>query len=156
MLRAFIFGPVAVTVGYWEQRGAEVEAGARVEVRRVEYEQIPGAPGGVAGLRLMPVTHGIWRADLFTGPQGAVYHYHPAFRDGDVGSRFLDDGLTRDPVAWTIGKLADLPALVRGSRAADVADGIHPAEVEQALPQIREAIEQSFAPLEAPPQAAPA
>ena len=107
MLHAFIFGPIAVTVGYWVQRGVDTESGARVEIRRVEYDDIPGAPAGVAGLRLLPVSAGIWRADLFRDQDGGIiYHYHPHFEKGDVGERSLDDRLTADPVGWVIERLA--------------------------------------------------
>ena len=56
MLQVFVFGPIAITAGYWEQRGVEVEKGARVEIRRVVPDEVPGAAPGVAGLRLLPVT----------------------------------------------------------------------------------------------------
>src|SRR4051794_35621322 len=101
MLQAFIVGPIAITAGHWVQRGVETESGARVEIRRVAYEEIPGAPAGVAGLRLLPVIDGIWRADLFRNQDGEIiYHYHPHFEKGDVGERFFDDQLTADPVGF--------------------------------------------------------
>src|SRR5688572_4837265 len=90
MLHAYVFGPIAITVGYWVQRGVDTESGARVEIRRVEYEDIPGAPAGVAGLRFLPVSEGIWRADLFRDQDdNVIYHYHPHFEKGDVGERSL-------------------------------------------------------------------
>ena len=151
MLQVFVFGPIAITVGYWEQIGAEVERGARVEVRRVKPLEVPGAAAGVAGLSLLPVTEGIWRADLFTGPDGPVYHYHPHFVDGDVGQRYFDDQLTADPVSFAIDRLADLPTLLKDSGAADTIDGIDFTEVERSLPLIRDAIERSFEPSGAAP-----
>ena len=145
MLQVFVFGPIAVTAGYWEQRGTDVETGARVEIRRVKYDEIPGAAAGVAGLRLLPVSEGIWRADLFRNQDGeAIYHYHPQFEDGDVGQRYFDDQLTNDPVGFVIDRLRNLPAVLRGSGAADAVEGVDLAEVERALPAIREAIERSF------------
>jgi hypothetical protein len=147
MLHAWVFGPVVITVGYWEQRGVEVEVGARVEIRRVEQDEIAGAAAGVAGFRVLPVSEGIWRADLFTGPNGPIYHYHPAFEAGDVGERHLDPELTADPVAWTMRQLRDIRSLLVGSGAADVADAVPQAELDLLAPTIRAAIERSFRPL---------
>lgn len=147
MLHAWIFGPVIITVGYWEQIGVETEIGSRVEIRRVQPEPVPGANPGVAGFRVLPVSEGIWRADLFTGPDGPIYHYHPAFEAGDVGERHLDPALTADPVAWAMAQLADIRSLLIGSGAADVADAVPQAQLDLLLPAIRTAIELSFEPL---------
>ncbi len=147
MLHAYVFGPIAITVGYWVQRGVDTESGARVEIRRVEYEDIPGAPAGVAGFRFLPVSEGIWRADLFRDQDdNVIYHYHPHFEKGDVGERSLDDRLTADPVGWVVEQLGDLRAVLVDSGAGDVADAVPYAEVRGALPVIRDAIEGSFAP----------
>ena len=147
MLHAWVIGPVIVTVGYWEQIGVETEVGARVEIRRVQPEPVPGANPGVSGFRVLPVSAGIWRADLFTGPDGPIYHYHPAFCDGDVGERSLDPALTADPVAWTMAQLADIRTLLTGSGAADVVDAVPQAHLDLVLPAIRAAIELSFQPI---------
>ena len=147
MLHAYVFGPIVITVGYWVQRGVDTESGARVEIRRVEYEDIPGAPAGVAGLRFLPVSEGIWRADLFRDQDdNVIYHYHPHFEKGDVGERSLDDRLTADPVTWVIERLTDLRAVLVDSGAGDIADAVPYAEVRGALPAIRDAIDASFAP----------
>jgi hypothetical protein len=147
MLQVFVFGPIAITAGYWEQRGVEVEKGARVEIRRVVPDEVTGAAPGVAGLRLLPVTEGIWRADLFTDDAGApVYHHHPDFHDGDVGERHFDEQLTSDPVAFVMDRLADLPSVLREGGAADSIDAVDLDEVQRALPLIRAAIERSFEP----------
>jgi len=151
MLYAFIVGPIAITAGHWVQRGTDTESGARVEIRRVEHEQIPDAPAGVAGLRLSPVTEGIWRADLFRNQDGEIiYHYHPHFEHGDVGQRYFDDLLTADPVEFVARQLADLRSLLVDSGAGDIAGEVNYAEVELALPAIREAIERSFEPVPVP------
>ena len=150
MLHAWVFGPVVITVGYWEQIGVETEVGSRVEIRRVQPETMPGAANGVAGFRVMPVSEGIWRADLFTGPNGPIYHYHPAFELGDVGQRHLDPELTADPVAWAIRQLSDIRSLLVGSGAADAADAIPQAQLDLLLPAIRAAIELSSHPLDPP------
>ena len=145
MLHAFIVGPIAITVGHWVQRGVDTESGARVEIRRVEHEVIPGAAAGVAGLRLLPVSHGIWRADLFRDQDDKViYHYHPNFELGDVGEREFDDQLTADPVGFVIDRLRDLRAVLVASGAADLADAVDYGEVTRALPAIQAAIETSF------------
>lgn len=151
MLHAYVVGPIAITVGHWVQRGAETESGARVEIRRVEREAIPGAAAGVAGFRVLPVSAGIWRADLFRDQDGRViYHYHPRFEKGDVGERYFDDQLTADPVGFVIDRLRDLPAVLRDSGAGDIAGDVPLAAIERALPAIRQAIEASFEP---PPEA---
>jgi hypothetical protein len=105
----------------------------------------------VAGLRLLPVSEGIWRADLFRNKDGEiVYHYHPHFEKGDVGQRFFDDLLTRNPVEFVMRRLADLRAVLVDSGAGDVADDVPYAEIEPVLPAIREAIERSFEPVATP------
>jgi hypothetical protein len=149
MLYAFITGPIAITAGYWVQRGADTESGARVEIRRVEREEISGAPAGVAGLRLLPVSAGIWRADLFRDQDAnVIYHYHPHFEKGDVGERFFDDQLTADPVGFVIDRLRDLRTVLETSGAGDLVDQVNYAEVERVLPAIRNAIEGAFEPVE--------
>ena len=145
MLYAYIVGPIAITVGHWVQRGVDTESGARVEIRRVEHEVIPGAAAGVAGLRLLPVSHGIWRADLFRDQDDQViYHYHPNFELGDVGEREFDDQLTADPVGFVIDRLRDLRTVLVASGAGDLADAVDYADIAIALPAIRAAIEASF------------
>jgi hypothetical protein len=147
MLHAYITGPIAITAGYWVQRGADTEAGARVEIRRIEREEIPGAPAGVAGLRLLPVSEGIWRADLFRDQDGnVIYHYHPHFEKGDVGERFFDDTLTVDPIGFVVDRLRDLRTLLETCGAGDLTDQVDYADVERSLPAIRAAIEASFEP----------
>jgi hypothetical protein len=145
MLHAYIFGPIVITAGDWVQRGVETESGARVEIRRVEYETVAGAAAGVAGLRFLPVSEGIWRADLFRNQDGEiVYHYHPHFEKGDVGQRFFDDQLTADPIGFVIDRLADLRALLIDSGASDLSDAVDYDEVGRTLPAIRASIEASF------------
>ena len=149
MLHAYIIGPIAITAGHWVQRGADTESGARVEIRRVEHEDIPGAPAGVAGLRLLPVSAGIWRADLFRDQDGnVIYHYHPNFEKGDVGERSFDDRLTADPVGFVIDRLRNLRTLLETSGAGDLVNRVNYAEVERSLPVIRAAIEASFEPVD--------
>lgn len=145
MVYMFMFGPVAITVRYWEETGDDIEGGARVEVRRAGEVIGEHHRPGAAGWRVGPVSEaGIWRSDLLTvidRPGGEPrYHHHPEFRDGDVGRRVFDPALSTDPVEWTIARLADLPALLHASGATDVADEIDTQAVDRALPAIRSAI----------------
>lgn len=146
MVYAFIFGPVAVTVRYWQEHGTEVEGGARIEVRRIEpvtgAAHRPGAEGWMIG----PVSiAGLWRSDLLTvisrPGNEPRYHHHPRFSAADVGERVFDPQLTADPVGWTMSRLADLPDLLADVGAPELADHVDHAEVNKALPAIRAAIE---------------
>ncbi|MEI2777218.1 MAG: hypothetical protein V9G19_14850 [Tetrasphaera sp.] len=94
------------------------------------------------------MSEGIWRADLFTGPDGPKSSLPPGLEDGDVGERHLNPHLTADPVAWAMAQLADIRALLIGSGAADVADAVPQALLDVVLPDIRRAIERSFEPIE--------
>ncbi len=101
----------------------------------------------MAGLRFLPVSAGIWRADLFRDQNdNVIYHYHPHFEKGDVGERSLDERLTADPVGWVMERLANLRPLLVDSGAADIADAVPYAEVDEVLPAIRASIEASFTP----------
>ena len=120
---AWFFGRVALLVEYFEQIGPdEIEGGARVEIRRVEQELIPGAPAAVSGFRVLPVTEGIWRADLFhllnRPGDHPIYHYHPNFHDGDVGEREFDPKLTTDHLEWALAQVVDLKGILRRTPAA--------------------------------------
>ncbi len=143
---AFVFGPVAVTVRYWEEFGLDVEGGARVELRRCEPVVGPAHRDGAAGFRVLPVGEGgIWRADLFTvisrPSHEPRYHYHPRFARQDVGRRVFDPALTADPVGWTVRKLEDLRSLLIESGAADIADVVDYDAHTAAMPVIRQSIE---------------
>ena len=74
----------------------------------------------MAGFRVLPVGEGIWRADLFhllnrPGDQ-PIYHYHPNFRDGDVGEREFDPSLTGDHLSWALDQVANLKGTPRDRR----------------------------------------
>ena len=143
---AWFFGRVAVIVEYFEQIGPdEIEGGARVEVRRVAKDLVPGAPPGVSGFRVQPVSDGIWRADLFhflTRPEDQqIYHYHPNFEDGDVGERELDQELTADHIGWAVRQIEDLPGLLRTAGAGELVGDVDPDDLREVLPAIRAAIE---------------
>jgi hypothetical protein len=142
---AWIFGRVAVLVEYFEQIGPdEIEGGARVEVRRVEKELIPGAPAAVSGFRVLPVSEGIWRADLFhllnKPGDRPIYHYHPNFHDGDVGEREFDPGLTGDHLGWALAQVRDLKGLIRTAGYGELAADVDDEDLEAILPQVKAAL----------------
>jgi hypothetical protein len=141
----WIFGRVIVLVEYFEQIGPdEIEGGARVEVRRVEKELIPGAPAAVSGFRVLPVSEGIWRADLFhllnKPGDRAIYHYHPNFVDGDVGEREFQPGLTKDHLAWALAQVADLHGLLRTAGFGHLASDVNEDDLAAVLPQVKAAL----------------
>jgi hypothetical protein len=141
----WFFGRVAVLVEYFEQIGPdEIEGGARVEVRRVEKELVPGAAAAVSGFRVLPVSEGIWRADLFhllnKPGDNAVYHYHPNFEDGDVGEREFDPHLTADHLGWALDQVANLRDGILREHAPDLIDDVDPVDLEVVLPQVRQAL----------------
>ena len=144
MQYAYVFGPVAVTVESCTCPEGDLEAGARIEIRRARPR--PGNRDGNEGFEVLSVSEGgVWRADLLIvvdPPTGEPrHHHHPRFEDGDVGYRVFDPALTADPPGWTMAKLADLRSLLIESGAADVADEIDYDEVARALPAIRAAID---------------
>lgn len=145
MIYAYIMGRVAVTVRDWVERGDEVEAGARLEVRRVDKVTLPRRHRpGAEGWRVASVGEGgIWRSDILSvvgGERQPRYHHHPDFSDGDVGPRVFDDDMALDPVTWTMDRISDLPALLIASGAGDLAAEVNPDEVAEALPLIEESI----------------
>jgi hypothetical protein len=142
---AWIFGRVAVLVEYFEQIGPdEIEGGARVEVRRVEKELVPGAPAAVSGFRVLPVSEGVWRADLFhllnKPGDKPIYHYHPNFGDGDVGEREFDPGLTSDHLTWAKEQVANLREGILREHAPDLVDDVSPDDLVAILPQVDAAL----------------
>ena len=145
MRTAFVNGGLAIIVQYWEQHGAEVEGGARVELRRASVITTPGAAAGIPGFSVAPIGEGgLWRADLFIGLTDGGrprFHYHPHFEHGDVGQRVLADELTADPVTWISERLGDLPALLATCEATDLLDGIDLEEHRRALPAMLAAVD---------------
>ena len=137
MKYVFVNGRVAVTIRYWEQRGADIEGGARVDIRRVEQVEGPGHRAGAAGFKVGSVGDGgIWRADLFVVLSDGgkpCFHYHPRFRDSDVGDRFDDDLLGTDPRSWIEKQLRNLPAILQDFGAGDLIDSVDIAAHERAL-----------------------
>lgn len=144
---AFLNGGLAINVLYWEQVGAETEGGARVELRRVT--EVPGANPGADGFSVAAIGDGgIWRADLFvvlTDHGRNCFHYHPRFEGEDVGERYDDPDLARDPRGWIEGKLADLPSLLREAGAGDLVESVDLVEHRRMLPLMLSAVDSCLA-----------
>jgi hypothetical protein len=142
----WIFGRVIVLVEYFEQIGPdEIEGGARMEVRRVEKELVPGAAAAVSGFRVLPVSEGIWRADLFhllnKPGDKPIYHYHPNFIDGDVGEREFDPGLTSDHLGWAVTQVSNLKELLATAGFGELAADIDDEDLRAVLPQVTAALD---------------
>lgn len=150
---AFVNGELAILVRYWEQRGAEVEAGARVELRRVSSVPSRKPSQGSAGFTVDPVSDGgLWRADLFVALTDAgrpCFHYHPNFEHDDVGERVFDEALTHDPRGWIEAELSDLAALLTGAGAEEVLASVDMNAHRRMLPFVLLAIESCLARLPA-------
>ncbi len=149
MKYVFVNGRVAVIVRYWEQRAAAIEGGARIDVREVSQVEGPAHRAGAAGFTVAPVgTGGVWRADLFVvlneGGR-SCFHYHPEFRDGDVGERFDRDDLERDPRAWVEETLGDLPAILVTAGADHLVSSVDLDEHRRALPLMMAAVDSCLA-----------
>jgi predicted HD phosphohydrolase len=112
--RGFFFADIAITAQHWRERTDDgEEAGVRVEIQLLE--QTLGRSEFAATELILRAP--IWRADLFTfsaAPPGnfARAHYHPSFDGRDPTERHWDPDLTRDPVSWLTGRLADLDELL--------------------------------------------
>lgn len=153
MKYAFVNGPVAIVVRYWEQHGEAVDAGARVEVRRVEPVLDDPDLLGTAGFAVQPIgTGGLWRADLFmilSDPGQPCFHYHPRFENSDVGERFFSDELTADPRAWIAAQLDDFVGLLERAGAGDLIAKVDLGEHRRAVPLILAAVDSCLAQLPA-------
>ena len=145
----FVNGRVAVVIRYWEQRAAAVEGGTRVDIR--EVSQVEGAVHrpGAAGFTVAPVSDGgIWRADLFVVLNDGgtpCFHYHPEFRDGDVGDRFDRPELAADPRRWIEDALADLPGILQKAGFGHLSASIDMDEHRNALPLMMAAVDACLA-----------
>ena len=144
MQYAFVLGPVALTVCSCTCPEGDLEAGARVELRRVT--PIPGNRDGNEGFQVQTVGDGgLWRVDLLVVVDPPTneprHHHHPQFSDGDVGCRVFDPILTADPPGWTMDKLADLRSLLIDVGASDLVDEIDYDDFARTLPAIRSAVE---------------
>lgn len=161
MQHTFISGNLGILVDYCEEHtrpdiGAgteydQVDAGARIDFRRVDQYEGANTREGTHGYRVLPVSEGgIWRIDLSSRidmdvPE-ARYHHHPHFQNGDVGPRVIDDELSQDALGWIDRQLRDLPAVLVDRGFADVAASLDMEEFLRSLPVIRLAIETSMMP----------
>ena len=145
----FVNGRVAISVRYWEERGAVIDGGARVEIRRVEQVEGLNHRAGAAGFTVLPVSDGgLWRADLFmvlSDPGTPCFHYHPRFENNDVGDRFFKDELTTNPTKWIAAQLADIAGLLERCGAGDLVPAVDVEEHRRALPLILAAIDACLA-----------
>ena len=140
----FVNGRVAVVIRYWEQRGAVVEGGARVDLRRVDQVEGPAHRAGAAGLTVGPISEGgIWRADLFVvlDDGSSCFHYHPEFFDGDVGHRFDDPDLEADPRGWIEDQLRDIVGLLERAGAGELTSSLDLDEHRRSIPLMMSAID---------------
>lgn len=145
----FINGRVAIVIRYWEQRGDVTEAGARIDIRRVTQVEGEAHRPGAAGATIQPVGGGggIWRADLFVVLEDGTgcFHYHPAFRDNDVGDRFEDDGLAEDPRGWIEARLRDLPGLLARAGANELTPSVDMHTHLRTMPLMMVAVDAALA-----------
>lgn len=145
----FVNGRVAVVIRYWEQRAGAVEGGARVDIREVSQVEGEVHRPGAAGFTVAPVSDGgIWRADLFVVLNDGgtpCFHYHPEFRDGDVGDRFDRPELAADPRRWIEDALADLPRILEQAGFGHVVSSVDMDEHRKALPLMMAAIDTCLA-----------
>lgn len=148
MKTVFVNGRVAVVIRYWEQRGKVTEVGARVDIRKVEQVEGPGHRAGAAGMTIAPVGGGggIWRADLLVNLDDGLecFHYHPEFKDDDVGERFDEPQLQDDPRGWMEGRLRNLPEILEDAGAGDLIASIDLDELDRAVPLMMAAIESAL------------
>jgi hypothetical protein len=145
----FVNGRVAVMIRYWEQRAAAVEGGARVDIREVTQVEGEIHRPGAAGFTVGPVTDGgIWRADLFVVLNDGgtpCFHYHPEFRDGDVGDRFDEPELAADPRRWIEDALADLPGILEQAGFGRLISSVDMDEHRRGMPAMMAAIDACLA-----------
>jgi hypothetical protein len=149
---AVIVGAVAVTTEYWEesQEDGTRETGCRVQLRRVRIVPVPiPPPVPRRDAVFWDIEEPVWRADLFTevggrGPYDAA-HYHPTFDRLTPCERVPDDTIAADPLAWIMGRLADVPAMLTEAGHPELIEDLDPDLVRQAMPAIRATIEATLA-----------
>ncbi len=145
----FVNGRLAIIVEYWEQHSAQIESGARVELRSVQPVLGRTDRLGTEGFSVGSIGDaGLWRADLFavvSQPGTPAFHYHSHLADGDVGGRELDRRLDRDPRGWIADQLGDLPSLLGRCGADDLLAGLDLDEHHRALPSMLAAVDSALA-----------
>jgi hypothetical protein len=89
-------------------QGAEgAERGVRVELRRVERDELKGSVYSAVPIR---IDEPIWRIDLLEtadSTPGSLNraHHHPRFRGWEPGRRVFVEALSNDPLAWVGAQL---------------------------------------------------
>jgi hypothetical protein len=155
MSYAFLFGSVGVWIGHITEDhgvtdGSVLEAGARVDVRRID--ELPGHRPSAEGFAFPTLNSGgIWRADLLwevvPATLRACLHDHP-YRYGDEvvrAKRQFRSEMGTDPVGWTIGQLGSLDRVLVDAGAGELVAGCDMDEVRRLLPAMRAAIDESIA-----------
>ena len=145
MRHGFVIGKIGVLVGYAEFRGARgIEAGARVELRRMIEQSSPKGSGAEPAT---PVIFGdpLWRVDIFSrssGPPGnwSGAHHHMHFKGLRPGRRCFDASLTNAPLVWLDRHLRDLASVLTTVGADDLVPHIRREDWERALPGIVDAV----------------
>jgi hypothetical protein len=150
MLRAFIFGQVAVVVRHWFEIGVTdgaMEHGARLELRQLQSQEHRGTQSAA---QYFGIDRPVWRADLFDRLDGTpggfeAAHFHPRFDGNEPTKRVWPADISSDPWGWLQRQLCDLHAL------CDAA-GVSMAGIDDDAEDLRREVDaivqaaQSFAP----------
>ncbi|MEO3812927.1 hypothetical protein ABGB17_28325 [Sphaerisporangium sp. B11E5] len=149
MIYTFVNGQVAIVVQYWVEHYEQVDAGARIDIRRAEFFEGTAHRDGAQGYRVLPVGDGgIWRIDLSTRIDSDApeqrYHHHPDFQNGDVGPRAFDEELSADPFGWIERRFLELPEILGKKGHPDLQASMDRDQLMKSWPLIRLAIESSL------------
>jgi hypothetical protein len=109
----------------------------------------PAHRPGAQGFTVHPVGGGggIWRADLLVvlDDGSHCFHFHPDFKDDDVGERVDDPLLAANPRAWIENQLRELPAILDKAGAANLITTVDMEEHLRTLPLMMTAIDGALA-----------
>jgi hypothetical protein len=120
----FLLDKVAILVRHWYEVGpSDEEHGTRVELRTISK---PTHIGSESAAQPVTLDEPLWRADIFDligEPPGNLSraHYHPVFEDREPSSRNWDTRLRDDWAGWLSAQLSDLPAVLAGAGAPELA-----------------------------------
>jgi hypothetical protein len=150
MLRAFVFGQVAVLVRHWFEIGRSdgaMEHGARLELRLLQPQQHRGTQSAA---QYFGIDRPVWRADLFDrldGSPGAfeAAHFHPRFDANEPTQRVWPADIGSDPWGWTKRQLSDLHAVCEGGGVSTTGIDDDAEDLRHEVDAIVQAA-QSFAP----------
>ncbi|MEU0084713.1 hypothetical protein [Streptomyces sp. NPDC006274] len=112
------------------------ECGARLELRFVERDNLPGS---IYVSRALSLARAVCRFDFLESAPGKQdrMHWHPAMEDGEAFKRLYDEDLSRDPLAWLGERLRDG---VRTLELGGVEDSGRFADDAEALALLADAI----------------